>query len=111
MNHLDLCSGIGGFALAASWVWPEAHRVECFVEIDDYCRRVLAKHWPDAPQHDDLRTYDARPLRGRIDLLTGGYPCQPFSVAGKREGEADDRHLWPEVRRVVERVPAPLVPV
>lgn len=105
MNHLDLCSGIGGFALAASRVWPEGspspHRVLSFVEIDPWCRAVLRKHWPDAPQHDDLKTFDARPLRGRVDLLTGGYPCQPFSFAGARLGDADPRHLWPDVRRVV----------
>jgi DNA (cytosine-5)-methyltransferase 1 len=101
MTHLDLCSGIGGFALAASWVW-EDHRIASFVEIDDYCQRVLRKHWPDAPIHGDIHTFDARPLLGRIDLCTGGYPCQPFSLAGKRQGEADDRHIWPEVRRVIE---------
>ena len=99
MKHLDLCSGIGGFALAASWVWPR-HEVAAFVEIDQYCQQVLHKHWPGALIHDDLKTFDARPFRGSIDLLTGGYPCQPFSHAGKRKGEADDRHLWPEVLRV-----------
>ena len=100
MTHLDLCSGIGGFALAASWVWPQ-HDVAGFVEIDDYCQRVLRKHWPDAPIHSDLYDYDARPLRGHLDLLTAGYPCQPFSAAGKREGASDDRHLWPEVLRCI----------
>ena len=100
MKHLDLCSGIGGFALAASWVWPK-HEVAGFVEIDDYCQRVLRKHWPDAPIHSDLYDYDARPLRGHLDLLTAGYPCQPFSTAGKREGASDDRHLWPEVLRCI----------
>jgi DNA (cytosine-5)-methyltransferase 1 len=101
MRHLDLCSGVGGFALAASWVWPE-HEVVCFVELDKYCRDVLRKHWPDAPQHDDIRTYDAKPHAQRIDLLTAGYPCQPFSHAGKRLGDTDPRHLWPDVARIIE---------
>ena len=101
MNHLDLCSGIGGFALAASWVWPD-HEVLSFVEVDPYCRSVLSNHWPDAPIHDDLRTFDARPLRGRVGLLTAGYPCQPFASPGSKLGLDDPRHLWPEVFRAVQ---------
>lgn len=102
MIHLDLFSGIGGFALAASWVWGQDHNIHSFVEIDKFCQKVLKKHWPDVPIHDDIRTYkhDGTP----IDLLTGGFPCQPFSVAGKRRGKEDDRFLWPEMLRVISEV-------
>lgn len=102
MTHLDLCSGIGGFALAASRVFGAAHEPLAFVEIDAYCRAVLAKNWPHVPQHDDLRRFDARPLLGHVDLLTAGYPCQPFASPGLKLGTADPRHLWPEVFRAVE---------
>ncbi|MBX6424169.1 DNA (cytosine-5-)-methyltransferase (plasmid) [Thermosulfurimonas sp. F29] len=102
MRHLDLFSGIGGFALAARWVWGKAHRVLAFVEIDPFCQEVLRKHFPGVPIHDDIRTFKATHLVGRVDLLTGGWPCQPFSHAGKRRGKADDRYLWPEMRRIIE---------
>lgn len=103
-THLDLCSGIGGFALAARW---NGLQTIGFCEIDEWCRRVLAKHWPEAPQHDDVTTLDAATVAGwldgrRLDLLTAGYPCQPFSHAGKRLGAADDRHLWPAIRDLVD---------
>lgn len=105
-THLDLCSGIGGFALAARWAGLETVG---FCEIDPWCRRVLAKHWPEAQQHDDVTTLDAdtvvRWLDGRrLDLVTAGYPCQPFSLAGSRLGAADSRHLWPSIRRIVADV-------
>ena len=57
MKHLDLFSGIGGFALAASWVWQEDHNIHSFVEIDPFCQKVLKKHWPEVPIHDDIKTY------------------------------------------------------
>lgn len=103
VRHLDLFAGIGGFSLAASWtgvVEPAG-----FVEIDPWCRRVLAKHWPGAPMHDDIKTLtgDALERFGSIDLITGGYPCQPFSLAGQRRGADDDRHLWPHMRRVIDQ--------
>jgi len=96
-THLDLFSGIGGFALAAGWA---GFRTVGFCEIEPYCQAVLKKHWPQVPIHNDIRE-----LRGggqRIDLLTGGFPCQPFSVAGKRRGKDDDRHLWPQMLRIIE---------
>lgn len=100
-RHLDLFSGTGGFSLAAQWTG----KVEAagFCEIDPTCRRVLAKHWPGVKQYDDIRTLtgDALASFGTVDLITGGYPCQPFSLAGQRRGTADDRHLWPEMRRVI----------
>ena len=146
MTHVDLFSGIGGFALAAQWA---GYETVLFCEIDPYCQAVLKKHWPGVPVIGDIRdvneatvahayngrftpdTREAIPegasaatsdteLGGRserrhpvcgasepapalpaIDLLTGGFPCQPFSVAGKRGGASDDRFLWPEMLRVI----------
>lgn len=100
MNHLDLFSGIGGFALAARWVWGESHNVVSFCEIDMYCQKVLRKHWPNAAIHDDIKTLDGTGFAD-VDILTGGFPCQPYSVAGQRRGAADDRALWPEMLRVI----------
>lgn len=97
MNHVDLCSGIGGFALAARWSGFETIQ---FCEIDKFCQSVLKKHWPNIPIHDDLKTFQ---YDGKIDLLTAGFPCQPFSTAGKRKGDKDDRYLWPDVLRVIKQ--------
>ncbi len=97
MRHLDLFSGIGGFALAARWVGWETVG---FCEIDPYCQKVLRKHWPDVPIYEDIRELDGRTV-GHVDIITGGSPCQPFSVAGKQMGEKDDRDLWPEFTRLV----------
>lgn len=99
-SHLDLFSGIGrgGFALAASWAGYTSMQ---FVEIDPYCRRVLARHWPEVPIHHDIRSFNAHRFAGTVDLLTGGFPCQPYSSSGKRRGAADDRALWPEMRRII----------
>ena len=74
-----------------------------FCEIEEFPRRVLAKHWPDVPCHKDVRELRADAV-GHIDLICGGYPCQPFSHAGKRQGAEDDRHLWPEVARLVATI-------
>lgn len=102
MRHLDLFSGIGGFALAARWT-GKIETVQ-FVEIEPFCQAVLRKHWPDVPIHGDIKTFDAKQYAGTIDLLTGGFPCQPFSVAGKRQGKGDDRHLWPAMLEVIKTV-------
>ncbi|MDP1711012.1 MAG: DNA (cytosine-5-)-methyltransferase [Candidatus Nanopelagicaceae bacterium] len=99
IKHLDLFSGIGGFALAARWAGLET---VAFCEKDEFCQKVLKKHWPDVPIYDDIKDFNGKEYKG-VDLLTGGYPCQPFSEAGKRKGEADDRHLWPEMLRVIEQ--------
>ena len=100
MRHVDLFSGIGGFALAASWVWCGQYQPIAFCEIDEWCQRVLKKHWPEVPIYSDIRELKGDRF-GAVDLVTGGFPCQPFSVAGKRAGEKDDRYLWPEMLRVI----------
>jgi DNA (cytosine-5)-methyltransferase 1 len=96
----SLFSGIGGFDLGL-----ERAGMECAwqVEIDPFCRRVLAKHWPDVPRYEDVRDVGAHNLEP-VDLVAGGYPCQPFSNAGKRLGDRDDRHLWPEFARVLREL-------
>jgi DNA (cytosine-5)-methyltransferase 1 len=101
MKHLDLFSGIGGFALAARWMGWETIQ---FVEIDKFCQKVLNKNFPNVPIHGDIKTFDGSKYRGTVDILTGGFPCQPFSVAGKRKGKEDDRHLWPEMFRVIGEI-------
>ena len=101
MRHLDLFSGIGGFALAAHRVWSMNHHILSFCEIEPFCQRVLLHHWPNTPIHDDIKTFDATTFLGRVDLLTGGFPCQPYSYAGRRKGNLDDRALWPEMLRVI----------
>lgn len=129
MNHLDLFSGIGGFAYAVDQVWPGATHTFC--EIDPFCQKVIRKHWPESKIYGDIRTItDTESQRDRrglgevgqtqvesksenergttnhqnqaYDLLTGGFPCQPFSQAGKRRGTDDDRYLWPEMLRVIQ---------
>jgi DNA (cytosine-5)-methyltransferase 1 len=101
MRHRDLFSGIGGFALAAQWVWGKLHHLVSFCEKDSFCQRVLAKNFPGIPCYDDIHTFTGG-KDGTIDLLTAGFPCQPMSVAGKRGGVQDDRYLWPETLRVIQ---------
>lgn len=94
MNHGSLFSGIGGFDLAALWCgWNNVFQVE----IDPWCRKVLAKNFPHTERHTDIKQFDAKQYNGRIDIISGGFPCQPFSVAGKRRGKEDDRALWHEM--------------
>lgn len=96
-GHLDLFSGIGGFALAAG---RTGFSTKAFCEKDHYCRAVLKNHWPEVPIIEDIRDFRGNEY-GRIELLTGGFPCQPFSQAGKQRGKDDDRYLWPEMLRVI----------
>ena len=98
MTHGSLFSGIGGFDLAARWMgWENVFHVE----RDPFCRQVLAHHFPKSQSFDDIKTFDATPFRGRLRVLSGGFPCQPFSAAGKRAGTSDDRYLWPEMFRII----------
>ena len=97
MKVLDLFSGIGGFSLAAEWAGFET---TAFCEIDESCQKVLKKHWPDVPIHSNIKELNGADYAG-IDIITGGYPCQPFSVAGNQKAQSDDRHLWPEMFRVI----------
>ena len=99
MKVLDLFSGIGGFSLGLEWAGMST---VAMCEKDPYCRKILAKHWPDLTIHEDIRNLDGKKYRNSIDLVAGGFPCQPFSVAGKRKGADDDRHLWPEMLRVIK---------
>lgn len=73
-------------------------------EIDPWCRNVLAKHYPEAHQYEDITKTNFTIWRGRVDILTGGFPCQPYSVAGKRLGKEDERHLWPEMLRAIREI-------
>ena len=105
MKVLDLFSGIGGFSLGLE---RAGMTTAAFCEFDEKCRKVLAKHWPDVPQYTDVRTLTGEQLEKDgitdIGLICGGYPCQPFSFAGKRQGTADDRHLWPEFARLIGEI-------
>lgn len=101
MVHASLFSGIGGFDLAAEWAgWSNAFNCE----IDPFCRQVLKFHFPNAEQYEDIKSTDFTIWRGKIDVLTGGFPCQPFSTAGKRKGTADNRYLWPEMLRAIREI-------
>ncbi len=98
LKVLDLFSGIGGFSLGLERTG--GFETVAFCEIEDYPRKVLAKHWPEVPIFEDVRKLDATRL-GRIDCVVGGFPCQPWSLAGKRKKTEDDRDLWPEMLRVI----------
>ena len=102
LRHVDLCSGIGGFALG--FEWADLATPVLFCDIESWSRQILAKHWPHVPISDDVRKLASDPDRlvPDCDILTAGYPCQPFSFAGKRKGTADDRHIWPEIFAIVQ---------
>lgn len=101
LRHLDLFSGIGGFALGLRMA--SGFETVGFCEIDPFCQRVLRKHWPEVPIYGDIRELPTNEFMG-VDIITGGFPCQPFSVAGNQRGAEDDRHLWPEMFRVIKEV-------
>ena len=99
-THLDLFAGIGGFSIAAHWA---GYTTIQFCEIEPFCQQLLSERFPGVPLHNDITTFDGRPLAGRIDLLTGGFPCQDISAAGKGEGLGGKRSgLWFELLRVIK---------
>ena len=101
LTHGSLFSGIGGFDLAASWMgWHNAFHCE----INEFCTRILNYHFPDAEHYADITKTDFTRWRGRIDVLSGGFPCQPFSVAGQRKGADDNRYLWPQMLRAIREI-------
>ena len=101
MRHGSLFSGIGGFDLAAEWMgWENVFHCEWM----PFPRQVLNYYWPNAKTYEDITKTDFTIHRGTIDILTGGFPCQPYSSAGKRLGKEDERHLWPHMLRVISEV-------
>jgi len=100
MRLLDLFSGIGGFSYAAEKLIG-GYETVAFCEMDEFCQKVLKKHWPQVPIFDDVRTLDATRL-GRIDICTFGFPCQPVSQAGLQRAESDSRWLWDEIIRILQ---------
>ena len=101
MKHGSLFSGIGGFDLAAEWMgWENVFHCEW----SDFGKKILHYYWPNAIQYDDITKTNFTIHRGQIDILTGGFPCQPYSTAGKRLGKEDERHLWPHMLRAIQEI-------
>tara|TARA_R110000765_G_scaffold28278_6_gene68211 strand:- start:372 stop:1508 length:1137 start_codon:yes stop_codon:yes gene_type:complete len=105
-KHLDLFSGIGGFSLGLE-ATGEFETV-AFCDYSKFPQKVLRKHWPLVPIYEDVKELNSERLKSnginKIDIITGGYPCQPFSVAGKQKGEQDPRHVWPEMFRLIKEL-------
>lgn len=101
MRHGSLFSGIGGFDLAAEWMgWENVFHCEWNM----FGQKVLKYYWPNAESFTDITKTDFTKYANTIDILTGGFPCQPYSQAGKRLGKEDDRHLWPEMLRAIREI-------
>lgn len=101
MTHASLFSGIGGFDLAAQWAgWENLF----YCEINKFCRQVLQYHFPESISYEDIKKTDFKKWRGKVDVISGGFPCQPFSLAGQRKGADDDRYLWPEMLRAIREI-------
>ena len=101
MTHASLFSGIGGAEIAAVWMgWQNLFHCE----IEEFPRRVLDYWFPNAESYEDIRKTNFKKWGGKVDVLTGGFPCQPFSVAGRREGEKDNRYLWQEMYRAIQEI-------
>tara|TARA_R110001592_G_scaffold122620_3_gene329566 strand:+ start:13237 stop:14196 length:960 start_codon:yes stop_codon:yes gene_type:complete len=106
INHLSTCSGYAGFCLALRELFEDCRTI-AHVEIEAFaCANLVAKmeagKLDSCPIWTDLRTFDGRPYRGLVDVLSGGFPCQPFSLAGKREADKDPRHIFPHLARVID---------
>ena len=101
LTHGSLFSGIGGFDLAASWV---GFKNIFQVEIDEYCLKTLNKNFPNVTKYEDIREFSGKKYNGTIDIVSGGFPCQPFSVSGLRKGTKDNRYLWKEMLRVIREI-------
>jgi site-specific DNA-cytosine methylase len=113
MNGLALCAGVEGLGIGLQIAVPE-YRTICMVEREAYAAAVVAEKMEagvlaPCPIWDDLYTFDGKPWRGLVDIVSAGLPCQPFSVAGTRKGDEDERYIWPEFFRIVREVSAPLV--
>lgn len=111
-NTISICSGYAGIELGLREVIPT--RTVCYVEIEVSAATILAKRMEEgyldkAPIWTNLKTFDPKPWRGKVDILTGGFPCQPFSVAGHQRGEDDERNLWPDTARLIWRLRPPIV--
>ena len=106
LSHLDLFSGIGGFSLGLESAGVA--KTVAFCDYEKWCQKVLKKHWPHVPIYGDVKELTHERLRAdgidTVDIITGGYPCQPFSVAGSQKGEQDPRHVWPEMFRLVQEL-------
>lgn len=107
-NGLSLCAGAGGLDMGLMLAEP-GFETRCYVEWEEYPRQALvaamrAGYFAPAPIWDDVTTFDGRPFRGAIDTILAGYPCQPFSLAGKRKGKDDERHLWPDIARIIREI-------
>ena len=101
MTHASLFSGIGGFDLAAEWVgWQNLFHCEW----NPFGQQVLKHQFPNSKSYNDITKTDFTIHRGQVDILTGGFPCQPYSSAGKRLGKEDERHLWPHMLRTIQEV-------
>lgn len=101
MTHASLFSGIGGFDYAAEWMgWHNAFHCE----INEFCTKILNYHFQDAEHYTDITRTDFSKWGGRIDVLSGGFPCQPFSLAGQRKGADDNRYLWPQMLRAIREI-------
>lgn len=101
MRHGSLFSGIGGFDLAAEWMgWENVFHCEW----NEFGKKILNYYWPNAESFDDITKTDFTKYANKIDILTGGFPCQPYSMAGKRKGKEDERHLWPQMLRAIREI-------
>lgn len=105
---LSLASGYGGLEVALGLLFPDATTV-CYVEREGYAAANLVARFQDqtldpAPIWDDVKTFDGKPWRGKVDWVTAGYPCQPFSIAGRKQGAGDPRHLWPSIKGIIQDI-------